>query len=261
MSFRYKGARISATPPTVNVTQAKGIWTLEEEFQSIAYVGWPPSGLNIYYLVAGGGAGSTGGVGGVNYGSGGGSGIVRTSLTTISTGTNYTVTIGAGGTGVPTGTAGNGGSSVFSSVTATGGNGVSNTSRTGGSNADYAGGTDSSGVNSGGGAGSASAGSLSFGGSATTTILRVTSENYGKGGDGQPGAGGFAVAGAANSGNGAGGTSVGSSLNGGSGVVILTYSKSLTISNPGGGLTFSTTTTGDASITTFTAGTGSVQFA
>jgi hypothetical protein len=42
--------------------------------------------------------------------------------------------------------------------------------------------------------------------------------------------------------------------------VILKYADVFTISNPGGGLTFSTATSGGFKITTFTAGTGNVQF-
>jgi hypothetical protein len=42
--------------------------------------------------------------------------------------------------------------------------------------------------------------------------------------------------------------------------VILRYSSAFTISNPGGGLTFSTTTVGADNVTTFTAGTGTIQF-
>jgi hypothetical protein len=41
-------------------------------------------------------------------------------------------------------------------------------------------------------------------------------------------------------------------------VVILRYPSTATISNPSGGLTFSTATAGGFSVTTFTAGTGSV---
>jgi hypothetical protein len=55
------------------------------------------------------------------------------------------------------------------------------------------------------------------------------------------------------SGNDAGG-------NGGSGVVILKYADTITISNPGGGLTYSTSTSGGFSVTTFTAGTGNVSW-
>jgi hypothetical protein len=48
---------------------------------------------------------------------------------------------------------------------------------------------------------------------------------------------------------------------GGSGVVILRYPDAYTISNPGGGLTFTTATDGDDKVTTFTAGTGNIEFA
>jgi hypothetical protein len=48
---------------------------------------------------------------------------------------------------------------------------------------------------------------------------------------------------------------------GGSGVVILKYPDTLTISNPGGGLTLSTATAGGFKVTTVTAGTGNVSFA
>jgi hypothetical protein len=44
-------------------------------------------------------------------------------------------------------------------------------------------------------------------------------------------------------------------------VVILKYPAVYTISNPGGGLTSSTSTSGAFKITTFTAGTGNIQFA
>jgi hypothetical protein len=48
--------------------------------------------------------------------------------------------------------------------------------------------------------------------------------------------------------------------NGGSGVVILKYPDAYTISNPGGGLTFSTSSAGGYKTTAFTAGTGNVQW-
>jgi hypothetical protein len=49
---------------------------------------------------------------------------------------------------------------------------------------------------------------------------------------------------------------------GGSGVVILKYPDTKTLSNPGGGLTFTTddSTVSGYKITTFTAGTGNIQF-
>jgi hypothetical protein len=42
--------------------------------------------------------------------------------------------------------------------------------------------------------------------------------------------------------------------------VILKYPSSRTISNPGGGLTFSTSTSGGFTVATFTAGSGSVSW-
>jgi hypothetical protein len=43
-------------------------------------------------------------------------------------------------------------------------------------------------------------------------------------------------------------------------VVIIKYPGNLAISNPGGGLTYSTATLGIYAITTFTNGTGNIQF-
>jgi hypothetical protein len=47
---------------------------------------------------------------------------------------------------------------------------------------------------------------------------------------------------------------------GGSGIVILKYADTYAIANPGGGLTYSTTTGGGFKVTTFTAGTGNVSW-
>jgi hypothetical protein len=41
--------------------------------------------------------------------------------------------------------------------------------------------------------------------------------------------------------------------------VIIRYPNSYVISNPGGGLTYSTAASGSNSVTTFTAGTGNIQ--
>jgi hypothetical protein len=74
---------------------------------------------------------------------------------------------------------------------------------------------------------------------------------------------GYAVAGSsapANSGNGGYG-GYENSLSGGSGIIILRYPSGYIITNPGGGLTFSTATVGTDKVTTFTAGTGNIQFA
>ena len=81
----------------------------------------------------------------------------------------------------------------------------------------------------------------------------------GGGNSGNPGTNGTS-----NTGGGAGGGSnVSAKENGGtggSGVVILRYTSSSTITNPGSGLTFSTATDGSDKVTTFTAGTGNIQF-
>jgi hypothetical protein len=71
------------------------------------------------------------------------------------------------------------------------------------------------------------------------------------------------TAGTVNTGGGGGGYGSTGVLGaaGGSGIVIVEYPSSYTISNPGGGLTYSTATAGGYSVTTFTAGTGTVEFA
>ena len=43
MSMRYKGGVISATPPTVTTSSAKGVWTLEQQMQYQAAGVWPSS--------------------------------------------------------------------------------------------------------------------------------------------------------------------------------------------------------------------------
>lgn len=98
-------------------------------------------------------------------------------------------------------------------------------------------------------------------------------ENSGSGGQGGQGGGtngsggtsGSASA-AANTGGGSGGardqpgTGLTPSGAGGSGVVILKYPGNFTVVNNGGGLTFTTATVGEFKVTTFTEGTGSIQF-
>jgi hypothetical protein len=76
------------------------------------------SGTVTYLVVAGGGAGGA-------YGGGGGAGGYLTSTTSVTSGTPYTVTVGAGGTGITSRSTpgGSGNNSVFGSITATGGGG------------------------------------------------------------------------------------------------------------------------------------------
>jgi len=78
-----------------------------------------------YLVVAGGGGG--GNATGTNWGSGGGGGAggFRTGTMTLTRGSNYTVTVGQGGTGAPKGSSANdatpGGNSVFNNITSAGG--------------------------------------------------------------------------------------------------------------------------------------------
>jgi hypothetical protein len=89
-----------------------------------------------YLVVAGGGSG--GGNGG-----GGGAGGLLTGIVTVATGTSYTVTVGAGGTGGVYPTQANGNNSVFGSINATAGG------KGGGDSASYPAGSGGSGGGSG----------------------------------------------------------------------------------------------------------------
>lgn len=186
-------------------------------------------------LVVGAGSGAPGGVAGVNYGAGGAAGVVRYNPAyTVAAGA-YSVTVGVGSAGTTESPTSDGGDSVFDTITATGGNGVNNTSRTGGSNDDHTGGTDSSGVNAGGGAGAGADGSGQDGGDGVANSITGSSLTYGRGGAGGsagvPGTGGGGTFpygnGTPNRGDGAGaGTSATPGGTGGSGVVIVAYTTS-----------------------------------
>jgi hypothetical protein len=207
----------------------------------------------------GGGGGATGGLSGVNYGAGGASGVTALATSQSLSATTYNVVVGAGGTGVMTGTPGNGTNSTFASLlTATPGSGTGHTSRTGGSNASYSGGTDSSGVAAGGGAGSGANGSGPNGGNGTTaysswlaSISSIMSDvsgwssavsggHIGGGGtsasvttgSGGLGGGGSVVGSVGNNAitntgsGGAGSNASTNGTNGGSGLIVLRYTKS-----------------------------------
>jgi hypothetical protein len=81
----------------------------------------------------------------------------------------------------------------------------------------------------------------------------------GGGGDGEAGARGDDGVDNKGGGGGGGGSASGGG-DGGDGVVILRYPNTLTISNPGGGLTYTTASVGSDTVATFTAGTGNVQW-
>lgn len=188
-----------------------------------------PVGVTKVYIsaVAGGGSGAVDAGGGASGGGGGGASILNYPFTVVP-GNNYTVTIGAGGTGIPSAISnGNaGGNTSFDTITLLGG----------------AGGT----ATLGGIGGSNAATPLPlFSVGATTSTQAVTAVAYkipgGNGGAGNgtnAGAGGStpfgsgtdgasvgaaSAAASANTGAGSGGSKNGSSGNGGSGVVIVYY--------------------------------------
>jgi hypothetical protein len=195
---------------------------------------------------AGGGAGATQlGLAGNSGGSGGGG-----SSSSGSTG-------GAGNTPNTSPSQGNNGGNHGGNYGAGGGGGAS------------AVGANGSGANGGnGGAGTASSitgSSVTYAGGGGGSSNGGTSGTGGAGGGGRGGvdAGINAIGGTANTGGGAGGVEFNDASgvsNGGSGIVILKYTDNFTISNPGGGLTLSTSTSSGFSVTSFTAGTGNVQW-
>ena len=262
-----------------------------------------PSPFDLRYLVIAGGGGGGKNSGNYENGAGGGAGGYLTATGfTIAYGTNYTVTVGAGGTGIQAGSNNNGANSVFSTFTSIGGGGgsgsTSNNGGTGGSggggvawgatagasgtaNQGNAGGAGSSGTavtgGSGGGGGAGGAGTAGSGqtggngGAGLSSDITGSSitragggggwgngSGYGSGGSGGGGSGN-GTAGSANTGSGGGGQRNGNGGSGGTGIVILRYpnTKTLTI---GAGLTHSTTTVGSDKVTSFTAGTGSINF-
>jgi len=273
------------------------------------------SGNTIQYLViGGGGGGGYNGFGGNTSGGGGGAGGYRTNRTgdasgggasaeaafNITLGTNYSVTVGAGGAAVT-----NGSDSVFGSITSLGGGAGSAASANGNSggsgggataadpgsflggagtaNQGYVGGdegTFGSPFPSGGGGGAGAVGgtptSASVSGNGGTGVAStitgssvtragggggsnfVNGGTAGTGGSGGGGNGSNSASGTAGTANTGGGG--GNNAAGGSGVVILRYPNTLTLSNPGGGLTWTTASVGGDTVATITAGTGNVQF-
>ena len=266
------------------------------------------TGVEVQYLVvAGGGGASTASSSGNRPGGGAGAGGYRNSYASETSGgnsatetpltldlsTNYTVTVGSGGTGgsgnyLRSGTKGS--DSVFSTITSEGGGAVvtsDNSAEDGGSGGggmhlNGAGGDGITGQGhdggdtnnatsqtggGGGGAGSAGGNNVHFqsgtsnNGSGLASSITGSSVTRAVGGSaGQQGTT-SGVNAAANTGSGGGGSSSnGSSGNGGSGIVILRYSNTYTIT-VGSGLTHgSEQTDGDDKYIVFTAGTDTVSF-
>ena len=227
----------------------------------------PSQNMNVQVLVVGGGGGSGGGGNTGWAGGGGGGGGVIHNTTYNANSSPLTVTVGSGGAaGWASGDAGRrggqGGNSVFDSLTAIGGGGgggnpgysegVGGSGGSGGGGATYssAGGTGTTGQGYNGGSASASCcagggggGAGGAGGSTSNTVggnagagaaVAITGTNIlyggggagkGSGGNGSAANGGTAVDtnGAANTGAGGGGVRSTSGRAGGSGVVVVRY--------------------------------------
>jgi hypothetical protein len=257
--------------------------------------------------IAGGGGGGGGGSGG----GGGAGGYIDSPNSKVFPATNYTVTVGAGGTagnvgtpptsgansvfgsvncsgggrggndnnaaGASTGGSGGGGSSVGTGASGTsgqgnaGGNGALGFSGGGGGGATGTGGNSTGSGGAGGNGGNGTASSIT--GSSVTRAGGGGGGHFngtaGTGGTGGGGAGSVGdvtpTSGTANTGGGGGGRGGGADVGdvggaGGSGIVIVKYPDTFTITNSGGGLTFSTSSAGGFKVTSFTAGTGTIQF-
>ena len=251
-----------------------------------------PKNFVVEYLVVGGGGGGGTSPGGYASGGGGAGGVA---IDSINMGpSSFTVSIGAGGS--ITGTSGE--DSVFSIVTAEGGNRGGNLTANGGNlgggvsgaptTFSGGGGQDFEGGGGGGasevGEGAPSPTNSGDGGDGLESSITGTATYYGGGGGGgnsnifgrggTPGTGGLggggnggrnstAGSGDPNTGGGGGGAGWdGSSFNGGlggSGLVIIKYPETKSIST-GPGLVFNTTTSGGYNITTYTSGTDTVTF-
>jgi hypothetical protein len=196
--------------------------TTESEYEAYVASTWKKLTTTAYtytaesLVIAGGGGGgsdnSNGGAGG-----GGAGGLLYSSSVAISSGTAYTVTVGAGGAGATAGSNArgtNGNNSVFSSSTAIGGGAG------GGGNS---GGGQSAGASGGSGGGADGNGSVSGGSGTSGQGNAGGSGGSGSGGVQSPGGGGGAGA--------VGGNGGGSVGNGGAGV--NTYSTWATATSTG----------------------------
>jgi len=278
-----------------------------------------------YLVIGGGGAGGASAL--TNNGAGGGgAGGYRNNYASETSGdssstednmfleksVNYTVTIGAGGSGAySTGEfSRNGNDTLFSNIISLGGGqggglgsaisgwsrahpggagggkgegsffmgyGTTNQGGDGGTSATNAGGAGGGASGDGGNASSSVGGnganglSSSITGSAVTRAGgggaggATTNGTGGTGGGGDGTRGTTAGSGTANTGSGGGGVYVGGNVsndggNGGSGVVIIRYATADATISVGAGLTSSTTTDGDDTVVTFTAGTDTISF-
>jgi hypothetical protein len=229
--------------------------------------------LSTNYTVTVGAAGTTGGISAVGTK---GSNSVFASIS--STGGGFGGYNTAGGTGGSAGGSGNDGSNQSTFPGAAGNQGGYSPSEGNNGGANYAaflGWQGGGGGGAGGVGGAAPSGSGGVGGSGTTSSISGTSVARAGGGGGGSwaasggtasagggaGSGGTGSGGTTNTGGGGGGGGQDAAGgNGGSGLVVLRYANNRTISNPGGGLTYTTSANGSNTIAIFTAGTGNVSW-
>jgi hypothetical protein len=149
----------------------------------------------VYYLAVGGGGAGSDGVGALARGGGGGAGQVLISSVVLATGSSYTVTVGAGGTGGgnPVGTSGT--NTIFATLTAKGGcgggpGGGANSYKGGNSGSGKSGGTAGGGSVGDGGGGDFAVGANTDGttggdgGFGTSSYFTGAQAVYGDGGGG-----------------------------------------------------------------------------
>jgi hypothetical protein len=216
-------------------------------FTTVGTTTWeaPKNVYQVQYLVVGGGSGGEASPAistGITYpGGGGGAGMFRTGFLSVVPGQRYTVTVGAGSAGQATRLSplpAVGGSSVFSSITSTGGdppdenlNGAGGAAQVG-TTTSARGGSNGNNIGGGSGGGSSGAGGSNGGapGAGTVSNLRAgVNVTYSRGGQGGQTTGGASgIDAPANSGNGGGGGSSGAlpdatGGDGGSGIVVLKY--------------------------------------
>jgi len=267
--------------------------------------GQRPGILSVEYLVVagGGGGGSRTGSAGSGAGGGGAGGLLTSwpsgTALSVSSGTSIDITVGEGGIGANTPNSyvkgGDGGNSIFASITATGGGGGAsgpfggNTGGSGGGsgyNGTGGSGTIGQGNDGGSASGSSGGGGVPYagsggggaggaggngapsstggaGGAGLSIDITNASVTYAAGGDGSIWTDGGSSNESNNTGNGSDGAATAAAGNGGSGVVILRYPDTYTIVETTSVLTFTTDSTSVANtkITTFTAGiNGIIQF-
>jgi len=116
----FSGNSNNWTTNNISLTTGTSIQT----FSTTGTTSWTaPAGVtSVSYLVVAGGGGGGGDANSTGGGGGGGGGY-RTGTLSVTPGTAYTVTVGAGGAGGATGRGSNGSNSVFATITSTGGGG------------------------------------------------------------------------------------------------------------------------------------------